>query len=256
MEPTINSKEKVYYSISLAVSILIYFLLVISLVGIVYILIGALIALVVHGLFIGNLRGNSVRVSERQFPEVFHIAISLAKKMNLDTVPTIYVVQAGGIFNAFATRFSRRNFVVIYSDVLELAYEQGEPALAFVISHELAHIKRKHLTNRFWLYPSMAIPFLGTAYSRACEYTCDSFAYHYQPDGAIPGILALAVGKKLYHKCDPYELGKQVEEESGFWIWLAEVFSTHPFLPKRLVALGALKEQMHFKSLLSAKDAV
>ena len=110
------------------------------------------------------------------------------------------MIQAGGLLNAFATRFFGRDFVVIYSDVLELAYSEGDAELAFVICHELAHIKRKHLTRRLLLYPSMLIPFLGAAYSRACEYTCDRFGAHYQPDGALGGLLVLAAGKMLYHK--------------------------------------------------------
>ena len=109
--------------------------------------------------------------------------------MELNPVPAIYVLQAGGLLNAFATRFLGRSFVVIYSDVLELAYMKGEAELAFVICHELAHIKRKHLAWRWFLYPSMLIPFLGAAYSRACEYTCDRFGAHYRPDGALGGFL-------------------------------------------------------------------
>ena len=74
------------------------------------------------------------------------------------------MVQSGGLLNAFATRFSFRNLVVLYSDVMELAYEQGESAVDFIIAHELAHIAdlKNHkdfdrlinlieaLNDRFW----------------------------------------------------------------------------------------------------------
>lgn len=183
--------------------------------GLVYIAIGVSIALIIQGLFIGNLRGNSVRVSETQFPEVYNLAQNLAGKMGLNPVPAIYVLQSGGLLNAFATRFIGRNFVVIYSDVLELAYEKGESSLGFVIGHELAHIHRKHLTLKWLLYPSTLIPFLGPAYSRACEYTCDRYGAYYQPDGAIPGLLVLAAGKKLYHSVNAQEFSRQAE--NGRW---------------------------------------
>jgi len=237
MESLVYPRERIYFGVCLAISLLVYLVLVLSLVGIVYIAVGALIALVVHGLFIGYLRGNAIRVTERQFPEVYALAQRLAAQMELGPVPAVYVLQAGGLLNAFVTRFIGRNFVVIYSDVLELAYEKGEAALAFVMGHELAHIKRRHLALRWLLYPSMLVPFLGTAYSRACEYTCDRFGAHHVPDGAADGLLVLAAGKKLYRNVNSQEFSAQADRERGFWVWLAEVLATHPNLPKRLRAL-------------------
>lgn len=241
MDSLIHPKEKLYFGISVVISLLIYLLCVVSIVGIVYLVIGGIIALILHGLFIGNLRGNGIRVSEKQFPEVYRIAQQLAHQMELNSVPAIYVLQAGGLLNAFATRFFGRDFVVIYSDVLELAYREGDAELAFVICHELAHIKRKHLTRRLILYPSMLVPFLGAAYSRACEYTCDRFGAHYQPDGALRGLLVLAAGKMLYHNVNAQEFINQVNSEQGFWVGFSELLSTHPNLPKRVAALNPSK---------------
>jgi Zn-dependent protease with chaperone function len=234
MDELIYPKEKLYFVISLVISIIIYIALIVSIVGIVYIVLGALIAVLTHGFFLGQIRGNAVRVSEKQFPEVFRIATELAQQMQLNPLPAIYVLQAGGLLNAFATRFLGRNFVIIYSDVLELAYEKGEAELAFVLAHELAHIKRKHMSKRLLLYPSLLVPFLGHAYSRACEYTSDRFGAHFRPDGALGGIAVLAAGKKLYRNVNQQEFSNQSFSETGFWIWFAEILSTHPNLPKRV----------------------
>jgi len=238
MESLVHPRERVYFGICLALSLLIYLALVVSVIGILYIIIGLMVGVLAQGLFVGSLRGNGVRVSERQFPEVHRVAQQLAQDMGLNPCPAIYVLQAGGLLNAFATRFLGRNFVVIYSDVLELAYDQGEEALAFVMCHELAHVKRRHLTWRWLLYPAMLFPFLGSAYSRACEYTCDRFGAHYQPKGAVPGLLVLAAGKRLYRNVSGRDFANQVETERGFWIWFAEILSTHPNLPKRVRALA------------------
>ncbi|MBS3974557.1 MAG: M48 family metallopeptidase [Actinobacteria bacterium] len=236
MQFLVHPKEKLYFAVSLVISLLVYLALVISLVGIVYIILGIIVAFIVHGLFIGAIRGNGIRVSDKQLPEVYRLAQQIAEQMELKPVPAIYVLQSGGFLNAFATMFLGRNFVVIYAEVLELAWEKGESAVAFVISHEFAHIKRRHLNWRWLLYPAMLIPFLGSAYSRACEYTCDRIAAHYQPAGAAAGLLVFAAGKKLYRFVDPEEFSNQAETERGFWVWLAEVLSTHPNLPKRLRA--------------------
>jgi Zn-dependent protease with chaperone function len=237
MKDLVHPKERVYFGICLALSVMSYLLLVISLIGLVYIMIGVPIALFVHGLFMGRVRGNGVRVSATQFPEVHRLAWQLAKEMELQPLPAIYVLQAGGLLNAFATRFLGRSFVVIYSDVLELAYAQGEAELAFVLCHEFAHIKRGHLKWRWALYPAMLVPFLGSAYSRACEYTCDRFGAGYRPAGAAGGLLSLAAGTTLYRRVNADEYGLQAEHDRGFWVWLAEITSSHPMLPSRVRAV-------------------
>src|SRR5712691_1903374 len=237
MDALVHPKERLYFGVCLVVSLLIYVLLVVSLVGIVYILLAVVVGILMHGLFVGHLRGNCIRVSARQFPEVFQLAEQLAREMAMEPVPAVYVLQAGGLLNAFATRFLGSSFVVIYSDVLELAYEHGESALGFIIAHELAHIRRRHLTWRWVLYPAMVVPFLGSAYSRACEYTCDSFGAHYQPSGAVPGLLVLSAGKRLYRQVGGLDFSNQAEAEQGFWVSFAEIISTHPNLPKRVRAV-------------------
>ncbi|MFM7389849.1 MAG: M48 family metalloprotease, partial [Vampirovibrionales bacterium] len=132
----------------------------------------------------------------------------------------------------------RRNYAVFYSDVLELAYEEGHEALSFIIAHELAHIQRKHIQKKQWLTPGLiSIPFLQHAYSRACEYTCDAMAAHLVPKGAEAGLKLLAVGKSLQKRVSSAAWIKQAEQDAEFWCWIVEVFSTHPHLFKRLQAI-------------------
>jgi Zn-dependent protease with chaperone function len=230
----VNPKEKLYFILMLVISLLIYVGLVFSIIGIFYLFLFGMMGFVSHGLYVGHIRGNGIRVSNKQFPEIYQTAEQLSKQLGLERTPSIYILEAGGLLNAFATRFLGRDFVIIYSDVLELAYEEGEAAVRFVVAHELAHLKRKHLKWRYLLSPAMFIPFLGSAYSRACEYTCDQIAVQLAPDGAISGLLVLGVGKKMYKKINLEEIINQSKEERGFWIWLSEVSSTHPNLTKRL----------------------
>jgi Zn-dependent protease with chaperone function len=235
----VHPKEKGYFAICLAFSILVYLVLTISIIGLVYVAIAVPIVLVSQGLFIGRLRGNAIAVSTRQFPELHQLTADLARKMEMQA-PAVYVLEAGGFLNAFATRFLGRDFVVLYSDVLEAAYEQGEPAVAFVVAHELAHIKRGHLKWRWAIYPGVLIPFLGSAYLRACEYTCDRMAAHYRPDGAVQGLLLVAAGKQLYQRMSAHEYARQADAgETGFWISFAEILQTHPHLPNRVRAVMA-----------------
>ena len=237
MESLVHPREGMYFGIIVVVSVLLYLLLIISIVGIVYIIGAAVALLIIQGLFVGNLKGNAVQVSERQFPDIHQLTVGLSHEMGLPKAPDVYIVQSGGILNAFASWFFGTDFVVIYSDVLELAYENGEPAVAFVLAHELAHVKRKHVTHRLLFFPGMVMPFLGKAYSRACEYTCDCFGAHWRPDGAADGLRVLAAGKRLYTRVDIEEFRTQGIRDRGFWTWFAEILSTHPYLSNRLTAL-------------------
>ncbi len=186
---------------------------------------------------LGHVRGSAVRVSDKQFPQLYRLTLAHARRLELKQVPAVYVLQSGGLLNAFATRFSGRDFVIINSDVLELALDQGEPAVGFIVGHELAHLWRGHLRHRWLTTPARFLPYLGSAYSRACEYTCDRIGAACQPDGAISGLLALAAGKQLHSHVDVREFAAQAEKDQSFWIRRAELMSSHPLLPKRVAAL-------------------
>jgi Zn-dependent protease with chaperone function len=241
----INTRERVYYVAMVVVSLLVYAGLV--LVGlqkpevagsiVLYGLIFSVVGLFAHGLALGRVRGNAVRVSEKQFPQLHRLAVAHSRKLGLSRVPAVYVMESGGLLNAFATRFLGRDFVIVYSDVLELALAQGEAAVSFIVGHELAHVWRGHLKHRWLTLPGRLMPYLGAAYSRACEYTCDRIGAFCQPDGAISGLLALAAGKQLHAHVDVKEYAAQAVADQGFWIRRAELMSSHPLLPKRVAAL-------------------
>jgi Zn-dependent protease with chaperone function len=240
----VHPKERIYYAICIALSLLVYAWAAFQLfsgneVAGVMIVYGAMFGVgfwMLHAVFLGRLRGNAVRVSERQFPDLHEIVVEQCRALEME-VPDVFVTQAGGMLNAFATKFFRRRFVIVYSEIVELAREQGEPAVRFVVAHELAHIKRRHVNRRWLIFPATLIPFLGSAYSRAREYTCDRFGAHLAPDGAVSGLLVLAAGKRLYREVDTSEYVRQTNTEDGFWFWFAEKTSTHPNLTKRVAAV-------------------
>lgn len=241
----VNPRERFLYVLMILLSLLVYGGLILAgltdpQVGASILLYGvmfSMIGLFAHGLALGRVRGNAVRVSERQFPQLHRLAVAHARRLGLKQVPTIYVMESGGLLNAFATRFLGRDFVIIHSDVLELALAQGEAAVGFIVGHELAHVWRGHLKHRWLTTPGRLFPYLGAAYSRACEYTCDRLGAFCQPDGAITGLLALAAGKQLHAHVDVKEFAGQAVSDQNFWTRRAELMSSHPLLPKRVAAL-------------------
>lgn len=243
----VHSRESVYYALMVGVSAILYFIAIdLALENaqaaagvVVYVVMGALAVWMMHGMMVGRLRGNGVRVGPRQFPTVYKLVAHHAHQLGMKTIPDVFVMESGGMLNAFATRFGGRDFVVIYSDVLALAEERGDAAVGFIIGHELAHVARGHLKHRWLTLPGRMVPYLGAAYSRACEYTCDRFGAYCQPDGAVDGLLVLAAGRSLYRNVDAKEYARQVETEKGFFVSRAELMSTHPHLPKRVAAILA-----------------
>ncbi len=261
MHYTTHPKEKNYFIVMTALSLLMYVGLgywLFSTQGMsgfmiiaVYAIYCALFRWMGATFFIGYLKGNALKVDEQQFPEVLQIVEAHCNALKMDAVPEVYVLQSHGVLNAFATRLARKNMVILYSDILEVAYQEGAPALSFIIGHELGHIQRGHvaLYKTLLTFPASCIPFLSWAYSRAREYTCDKVGYALCPKGAAQGLLVLAAGKQLYKKVSVSHLLATKEQRYGFATLFAEAFSTHPALLKRIDALN-LQDQ----DLLSQED--
>jgi len=186
------------------------------------------------GLLIGYIKGNAIKVSKDQFPDLYEIVVNQSTQLGLKKVPGMFILQSGGAINAFVARFMGSNYVVVYSEIVEAAYEQDKSLLEFIIGHELGHIKRNHLIKNLLLFPSWLVPFLGAAYSRACEYTCDAIGFALAPNGIRPGLLILASGRNIYKKVNVEAYLHQGKSEGGFWKWFAEKVSTHPHLTKRI----------------------
>ncbi|NOU92077.1 M48 family metalloprotease [Paenibacillus sp. LMG 31456] len=232
----VHEDEQTWYIVCLVTSILIYLSLIFSIIGIIYIAIGLVAALVMHGLMVAGVRSSGVKLSERQFPQIYERVQALCQEMGIAQVPDVYIIQSGGVLNAFATRFSGRNFVVLYSDIVELIEQGNEEELTFVIAHELAHIQRRHVSKFVLVFPAMWIPFIGKAYSRACEFTCDRIATAYtgNAEAAVNALTILAAGKQLYRRVNINEFLDQSYQERGLFIAWYELISTHPPLPKRI----------------------
>lgn len=242
----INPDEKVLYTISLIISLLTYLLLIFSLVGIFYVLLIVLITLFLHGLSIAHIRNNGVKVTERQFSEIYHRAQKIASEMGIK-LPEIFITESSGVLNAFAASFLGRKFIVLYSDIVEISKEGYSDELDFIIAHELAHIQRNHVTNHLLILPARWVPFLANAYSRACEFTCDRIATAYinNAKASTNALTILAVGKILFTDVDTKEYIERAKEESGFFTSLSHLLSTHPPLPQRIEKVQSLKETLN-----------
>jgi Zn-dependent protease with chaperone function len=199
----------------------------------------------ISGQTYGGMRANAVKLSEKQFPELYEIIKRLSRELNLDEVPDAFMIQEGGEINAFATRlYFRRNYVVFYANVVEVAYREGDSAsLEFIVAHELGHIKAGHVTLLYNLsiFPIAFVPvlkdILWTALSRAREYTSDRIASRISPSGK-KGLIVLCAGEHLYKNVNYEEYIETARTSEGFWIWTTNLLSTHPALVRRVKAVN------------------
>ncbi len=237
----------------LVVGIALWIMIVVSVIGLVYGIMLGLFLFFAHLSLIAHIRGSSIKLGPDQMPEIYGRVVELSRRVGMAKVPDVYLRQSGGLLNAFATRFGRANFVVLFS---ELVYACGNnrDALDFIIAHELGHLHRGHLNLRWLIGPAFFIPFLGTAYSRACEYTCDRYGFQASdnPDLSLDGLCILAAGPQFAHAVNRSAFAAQDRDLNTAFMKLGEWFATHPPLALRLSALASHLTPTKIGSSLSA----
>jgi Zn-dependent protease with chaperone function/Tfp pilus assembly protein PilF len=244
---SVRESENVLFTIKVIVTILIWIGIVLLLgnlgnkdssmiaVILIYVVIFLLFFWLRKIFLIAYVKGEGILISEEQFPEVFSIYNDMAKRLELEKIPPLFILQSGGILNAFAIRFGAKNYIAIYSDIFAL-YKTDIESVKFVLAHELGHVKRKHMQKSFWTFPSFIIPFLNSAYSRACEYTCDNIGASFvsNESSRLNGLLLLAGGKDIYKEISIDNYIKTAEQNRSFIVKYVNLFRSHPYLPNRI----------------------
>jgi Zn-dependent protease with chaperone function len=183
-------------------------------------------------------RGSAVRLSRRQFPDIYSLKEDFARRLALSKDPEIYLMSGNGTLNAFAASTFGYDFVVIHSELFSNTYENNKEALAFIVGHELGHLRLGH--TRLWYQLSVAyvdrVPLLGGFLSRAREFSCDRHGAFLAPQGE-EGLVLLAAGRYVYKEVDVGELLEQARRFRGFWPTVAQLPQSHPFTVRRLKVL-------------------
>lgn len=235
--------ERTRFAITATLAILFWVALIVGTLGIalLYLLLFFVVYLFAQSAFIAHLRGSAVKISPEQFPDIDMRLHDCASKIGLKNVPDAYLLHADGLFNALATKFLGRNYIVLYSSVVDALATRPE-ALNFYIGHELGHIHRKHLSWGPVLAPMAWLPLLGAALRRAEEYTCDRYGLYCceSADDAKAGMAALAAGHSRWNGLNYLAFQGQRTELTGFWSSFHEFTSDYPWLAKRAYAIQQL----------------
>jgi predicted Zn-dependent protease len=206
----------------------------------------------------GQLLGSSVRVSERQFSRIFSLTKTCADTLQI-ALPQVYIVSSPHL-NA-ATYGTPEESLIFMNSALVENYTDEE--LLTVIGHECGHIHNSHviyLTALHYLN-QIANSLVGIvarpatlallAWSRRAEITCDRAGMLCSKDlnVATRALTKLVLGsRKLYEEFNMDAFLEQYEEGKESVGRYMEAFASHPWLPKRVLAMRSFAESEMFRT--------
>ena len=183
--------------------------------------------------------GNMILLGPKQFAELHAMVVQGSQDIGLPAPPRTFLYNSNGLFNAFARRLMGGRYVFLTSALVEA---NSDAQVRFVIGHELGHHAAGHLNP--WMntlkLPAHAVPFLGPAYSRSREYTCDNVGAYLSKDFAASrtSLQMLGCGCRRLNQamsCEAFmEQEAMVPPLFGF---LTEIFRSHPRLTRRVAAI-------------------
>jgi Zn-dependent protease with chaperone function len=212
-----------------------------------------------------QLLGNAVRVSERQFPRIHRITRRACDKLQIHE-PQVFVVN-NPTFNAGTLGTNDDSFILVHSALLE---HYSDEELAAVIGHECGHIHNSHVAYLTALHyltymAGMFVPWILQpalvalrTWSRRAEITCDRAGMLVCGDHAVAerAITKLAVGsRKLHEEFNVDAFLEQHDEASQGIGKFMELFATHPWLPKRILAMRVFAESRLYREATGLGDA-
>lgn len=204
-----------------------------------------------------DLLGHAVKVGPNQFPRVHGIAAECAQTLGI-AVPTVYIVNDPRM-NAATYGTNDDSFIMVHSALVDHFTNEE---LRNVLGHECGHIHNSHvvfLTAMHYL-KIMASRLLGplvepavvalSGWSRRAEVTCDraGLLCCKSLDTATRTFAKLALGSsKLYAELNMDAFLAQYEEGKESVGRYRELLASHPYLPKRVMALRTFAESELYK---------
>lgn len=251
MNELVYPHERTLGTVTLVLGLLVWLGLIVGTFGaaLIGLAVGFIIYLFIQSTLIAHLKGNGVELNEAQFPDLHAQFVACCDRLQIKNRPQAYVLNGNGGFNAFATKFLGKQYVVLLTDVVD-AMNKHVDGVRFYIGHELGHLRMKHLSGHLLRWPVLWLPLLGAAYSRARESTCDrhGLACSSSPERAARALAALSAGAERWQDLDVAAYRKQASQTSGFWMSFHELTAGYPWLTKRVARVMAADDVMPKRS--------
>jgi len=211
-----------------------------------------------------ELLGHAVKVGPNQFPRVHGLTVRCAETLGI-AVPTVYI-RNNPVANAGTFGTNDDSIIVIHSGLID---HFSDEELLSVIGHECGHIHNSHVVyNTALLYlQTMASLFLRwivkpaelalSGWMRRAEITCDraGMLCSKSLDVSTRALAKLALGStKLYEELNMEAFLDQYEEGKDGVGKYTELNASHPWLPKRVMALRAFSESELYRKHVGLGD--
>jgi Zn-dependent protease with chaperone function len=213
-----------------------------------------------------QLLGHAVKVGDQQFPRIQTIARECASTLGIAT-PTIYIVNSP-VLNAATYGTNEESFIQVHSALVD---HYSDEELLTVIGHECGHIHNSHVVYMTALYflTNIAGAFVAwavqpaiialRAWSRRAEITSDRAGMLCAKDAVVAerALTKLALGsKKLYEDFNLEAFLEQYQEgKQGIGRYM-EAFATHPWLPKRVLAMREFAKSENYRKAIGLEGGL
>ena len=205
-----------------------------------------------------ELLGTAVKVTDQQYPRVYEAAKAAGAALRV-RVPPVFAAPSSNIKVKVLGTEDAPHLIVN----LDLAEKLDDTELIAAIAHELAHVQNGHilyatalhyLTNQAVFFVRWVIqPAIMTlqAWSRRAEVTCDRAALLAVKDldKTLAAMVKLELGLEKGSAFNAAEYLKSVPDVKKGVGRFAEMFRSHPYVPKRVQALKLFADSALYASL-------
>jgi len=205
-----------------------------------------------------SIRGNSVRLSKEQFPEIYAVLQNHCRRLGLTDVPKLFLT--GSSIDPFSNTFSSwgEKYIVIHQIVFDIDDAKTMVVISFLLAHELGAVRLNHTAvwNEMLLTYISALKWLRNPLERVRTYSRDRYGAALTPTG-FRGLLVSATGRRLMNQVNIEDYLLQSRRYGGLWSNINVFFEPKPQVLVRinqLRAAGYTYKQSEEVAALAKKD--
>ncbi|HEY2473714.1 MAG TPA: M48 family metallopeptidase [Candidatus Cybelea sp.] len=182
-----------------------------------------------------SVRGNSVRISEQQFPDVYAVLKEHCRKLGMTELPELFLTS--GSIPPYSQTFSswREQYIVLHQNIFDIDDRKTMDVISFVIGHELGAIRLNQTAvwNEMLLTYLSSIKWLRSPLERVRVFSRDRYGATLAPTG-FRGLLINAIGRRLLDEVNVDDYFAQMRRYGGFWSGVDVFFEPIPQVLTRL----------------------